>query len=76
MMEEVRVQVSWGVSIVDSSDLVSKLLQAIDYSLNGDQMIQTIFQGSKLTSIRRVSFNCMIIEIFDYILEKHYAYSK
>ena len=55
MMEEVRVQVHWDLSIVDPPAPVTKFLLAVDYTLNGDRMIQTIIQDSKLASIQNVS---------------------
>ena len=70
MMEEVRVQECWALGIAEIQSPVSELLPAMDYTLNGNQMIQNIIQDSKLASIRRVSHNCMIIEIPHYIMEK------
>ena len=57
MMEEAREQESWALSIADSPSPVAKYLQAIDYTLNGDQIIHNIIQDSKLASIRKVSHN-------------------
>ena len=71
MTEEVRVQMRWALSIADTPFPAYHFLQAIDYSLNGDLMGMDICQDSKLASIRRVSHNCMIIEIPHYIIEKH-----
>ena len=62
----------WALSIADSPSPEYKFLQAIDYTLNGDLIIQDIFQDSKLASIRGVSHNCMTIKIPRFIMEKHY----
>ena len=55
MMEGVQVQVHWDLSIVGPPDPVTKFLQAVDCTSNGDQMIQNIIQDSKSASIRNVS---------------------
>ena len=55
MMEGVRVQVHWDLSIADLLVPVTKFLLAVDYTLNGDQMTQTIIPDSKLALIRNES---------------------
>ena len=55
MMEGVRVQAHWDLSIADLLAPVTKFLLPVDYTLNGDQMTQTIIPDSKLALIRNVS---------------------
>ena len=55
MMEGVRVQVHWDLSIADLLVRATKFLLAVDYTLNGDQMTQTIIPDSKLALIRNES---------------------
>ena len=55
MMVGVPVQVHWDLSIADPLAPVTKFLLAVDYTLNGDQMTQTIIPDSKLALIRNVS---------------------
>ena len=68
MMEGVQVQVHWDLSIVGPPDPVTKFLQAVDCTSNGDQMIQNIIQDSKSASIRNVS----IIKIITIIIPQKY----
>ena len=66
------MQECWALGIAEIPSPVSEFLQAMDYTLNGNQMIHYIIQDSKSAFIRSVSNNCMKIKIPHFIMDKHY----